>query len=411
MSNQFQVALLILQFAILLSPSARAQDQKQAQRSVPQLIERLGSARFREREAAQKELLSRDEAYPDLRRALPMLNAEGRRRANAILDVMTRRLTKRFLQYGREGRVDLFVEWSGSAGKKIDSKEFWDCVIEIGLKQLKRTASQRAIREWEEYFRAKNYGEFLKERPPFVSDDDTIETAELTTHLTLRECSGRKNPKLGLGCSLVVTTSPLELDCASFSCIVLTTGKLKLRDGINMIVISDESFPTNFLFNSVVVTREGGSREPNLNEGIRESDLLLRSGTGFQLSPENDPHHLHLSPGPHADGPSRARTKAIKADSDGPVFFKIQDLGIEFTKPEAWLQVKAVDPKSPFSKAGIQPGDFIRAIDGVDADDVECARRQLRHAFVLGGAELKISRQGKPMTLNVNFFGWELPHG
>lgn len=430
MSNQFQVALLILQFAFLLCSSARAQEQKQAQRSIPELIQELGSAKFHEREAAQKALLSRDEAYPDLRRALPKLNAEGRYRANAILDAMTKRRMKRFLQYGREGRVDVFVEWSGVAGNNIDAIDYWDCVIEIGLKQLNRAASKETIRKWAQYFPAKNYAQFLKERPNFIRVDDTIETAKMATHLALRECSGKKAP-LALSCSLIVTNSPLDLDCFAMHTIILTTGKFKLRHCASAIVISDEDVPGRFLSDSIIATRYSSTTETGLfrdpmrarpahsaaksaraTEDIEEYDLLLRPGEPLR--------RIYVPASASVERSSVGRVNRMSRRSDGLCFFEFEDLGIECSfgidgpdqereVPEAFVKVNNVDRKSPFAKAGLATGDIITAVDGIDTDGIDTARRQLRHAFVLGGTELKISRHGKPMTLNVNFFGWELP--
>src|SRR5262249_10487533 len=116
---------------ILLSVVFAQERPDPSQQSTADLIQQLGSTRFRERDAAHSKLLTRDDAYPDIHRARPALNAEGRRRADAILDVMGQRRMKQFLDYGREGRVDLLVEWSSVAGDKIDSEEFWQCVFDV----------------------------------------------------------------------------------------------------------------------------------------------------------------------------------------------------------------------------------------------------------------------------------------
>ncbi len=371
------LCLVAAQNLVLFCVAAAAQEQpKSTANSIPELIQQLGGANFHQREAAHRALLSRDEAYPDIRQALPTLNAEGRQRTTAILGVMTRRRMKRFLQYGREGRVDVFVEWSGIAGKNTDSNEFWDCVIEIGLKQLKRTASKETIREWEKNFRAKDYSQFCRERPSFIREDDTIETAQLPTYLTLRGCSGKKNPTV-LHCCLVVTTAPLELDCFARFCIILANGKIKLGGGFHVLAISDEQIPTRSLFDSIIATRANGSSETDsLDRRIRKPARLKSP-----VSPL-----------------SSAGAEKTAGRTDGLRYFQFDDLGIECTMPEAFLPIKSVDPKSPFSKAGLRPGDFIREIDGADTDSINTARRQLRRAFVLGGSTQTRSGRQAPLA-------------
>ena len=57
----------------------------------------------------------------------------------------------------------------------------------------------------------------------------------------------------------------------------------------------------------------------------------------------------------------------------------------------------------------MRTGDQLVAIDGLPIETLDAARRRLRRAFVLGGAELSVERAGRPLRMTVSFFGWELP--
>src|SRR5262249_42324254 len=148
-------------------------------------------------------LLARDDAFPDLHRARPTLNAEGRRRADAIMEEMSQRRMKRFLQYGREGRVDLLLEWASVAGARIEADAFWECVLEVSLKHLKRTASEQMLRDWNKFFESGTWADFRKKGPLFI-DGDSLENAQLAAHVAALDRTGLKAKHL-MACIIVST--------------------------------------------------------------------------------------------------------------------------------------------------------------------------------------------------------------
>src|SRR5262249_31090951 len=143
--------------------------------STTDLIRQLGSDRYRERESAHNALLKRDDAIPQIRRSLPTLNAEGRRRASSILDLFFQRRTQRFLRYGREGRVDLLVEWSALAGPQIDAQAFWQCVLDVAWEHIEKTQGKEGVAEFRKHFGARTYGDLLKQGPIILNDVETID--------------------------------------------------------------------------------------------------------------------------------------------------------------------------------------------------------------------------------------------
>src|SRR5262249_2719105 len=99
-------------------------------------------------------------------------------------------------------------------------------------------------------------------------------------------------------------------------------------------------------------------------------------------------------------------TAAVR--SDGLRFFALTDLGVVVTL-DGQLTVSDIRQDCPLAKAGLKVRDEIVAIDGNAVTDAEMTRQHLRRAFVLGGTELSVRRDGKPLTLRVSFFNWRLP--
>src|SRR5262245_5508926 len=177
-------AVLSLLFLICLV--ACADGQEPTKPSTVDLIRQLGSERFREREAAHQALLARNEALPELRRLLPTLNAEGRRRANAIVEEMFHRRTKQILKYARDGRVDLLVEWSALAGKQIDPEEFWQCVLDIAWERLRNAQTKEGVDEFAKHFPSRTYTQLLEKRPMFLDNPETLAMVPIATRVVVR---------------------------------------------------------------------------------------------------------------------------------------------------------------------------------------------------------------------------------
>ena len=90
-------------------------------------------------------------------------------------------------------------------------------------------------------------------------------------------------------------------------------------------------------------------------------------------------------------------------------FFEVADLGLNVLAREGSVGVAYVEDGTPLATAGLRVGDHVLAVNGIDVSDLQDLRRQLRRAFVLGGAELSVLRDGNPQCLAVSFAGWDLP--
>jgi hypothetical protein len=225
--------------------AVQAQERpKTPQPAIPELIRLLGSERFQEREAAQAALRSRDEALFDLRRAQPTLNPEGRRRAQAIIDEFNRQRSERFLQYGRDGRVDVFVEWASLAGDQIDPAKLWQCVLDVARQQIDNSGSNELKRQLKSSLKARTFADLLEFNPTFKNlDGDGVDTGDVAMHFAL--CGKAKLKGNILANSVVVSTGPVDLDFA-MNCIVLATGNVKINLSRNVLAISDKEVQVNF---------------------------------------------------------------------------------------------------------------------------------------------------------------------
>jgi S1-C subfamily serine protease len=85
-------------------------------------------------------------------------------------------------------------------------------------------------------------------------------------------------------------------------------------------------------------------------------------------------------------------------------FFQTKDVGLEVAADKAGLRASAVDPDLAFAKAGLKAGDVLVSFDGKDLDKADAFRRHLRRKVAEGGeVELRVRRDGKPLTLAVRF--------
>lgn len=76
-------------------------------------------------------------------------------------------------------------------------------------------------------------------------------------------------------------------------------------------------------------------------------------------------------------------------------------LGLRFERQEARIIIADVQEGSPAAKAGLQPRDELRAVDGQKATDLLQVLRWLIHKKAGETVRLEIEREGKPKTVSV----------
>ncbi len=421
--NRLKIGLAFLLIAAIAFTrhAAWAQEKsKPTQLPIPELISRLDSAKYREREMAQQALLARDEAYPHLRRSLSTLSAEGQIRARAILEVLEQRRSKQFLQYGREGRVDVLVEWSGIAGAKLGPGAFGQCVLDIAWGVLSRSKTETGTQEWKD-FPSRRVAEFFRDRAPYFDEAEVLMTAQLPYGLAVQSKSALKS-EFVKNC-ILVTTDSVHIDVMLSNSIVYSLGDITNAGlGDHNVLVSDGDMSVLRDRDVVKIARgsvlsESGpiSRYRSPRKIALEKEELAKSQ--IQEPPQYDLLYRPGEPARRIFVPPHAKesSSAAKVDEpppprkDGIRFFEVSDIGLALIPSNGAPGVVSVRAKSPLAVAGVKSGDAILVIDGDDIHDVNSARRLLRRSFVAGSAKLTILRDGRILDVDVSFFNWKLP--
>ena len=124
--------------------------------------------------------------------------------------------------------------------------------------------------------------------------------------------------------------------------------------------------------------------EANYVEPVDDKQLVYGSIKGMLAT--LDPHTVFMPPDEYRD---------MKEDTSG----RFGGVGIELDTTDTKLRVSGVLEGTPASKAGIQPGDEIIAIDGekIGPDDVRTAVKKIK------------GEKGTQVVLNMTRDGWEKP--
>jgi hypothetical protein len=226
---------------LLLSPAGVARPSEPAtdgSKTVAELVARLASPRYAERERASAELCAREDALPALRRACNSSEPETRRRAKAVADAIALRINERFLQMGRSGRIDLLVDWVTEFSPPGAAEANWQAVVDIGWDVLKRARPDLSARRKWENLPGPSYSQFLKLRPKFLGDANSLQNARYPVFLTI--CQTAPLSGVNVDRSLVVCAHSIELRGAIISTILISIDDVSSASAIDgSVIVSD----------------------------------------------------------------------------------------------------------------------------------------------------------------------------
>jgi carboxyl-terminal processing protease len=136
--------------------------------------------------------------------------------------------------------------------------------------------------------------------------------------------------------------------------------------------------------------------EMNYVENVAESDLMFGAARG--LTDVLDPHSRFMDPEEY---------DRLKRETEGDT--EMTGVGIDVERRKRGLVVVSPIEGSPAFKAGIEPGDIIKKIDGTDADTLEWEEAVGRIQGPEGSeVVLAIERRGKPLTFRIRRERFEL---
>jgi carboxyl-terminal processing protease len=129
--------------------------------------------------------------------------------------------------------------------------------------------------------------------------------------------------------------------------------------------------------------------EMNYVENVSESDLMFGAARG--LTDVLDPHSRFMDPEEY---------DRLKRETEGDT--EITGIGIDLERRKRGLVVVSPIEGSPAYKAGVEPGDLIKKIDGTDTDSLEWEEAVGRIQGPEGSeVVLAVERRGKPLTFRI----------
>ena len=115
------------------------------------------------------------------------------------------------VRYAKAGRIDLLAEWSASAGDSVNADSLWQGVLDAGWELVGRSLSDYDVRTWEHRgFPPRMRELFFVGGPEFIKDDDTPKSAQVATHLTVRNAGNLTGRDLDH--SLVLCSGAVRLE-------------------------------------------------------------------------------------------------------------------------------------------------------------------------------------------------------
>ena len=442
-------ALLFVAAALLPLPATAEEPP-----AVGELIRRLGDSSFKKREAAERELLKREDAAPALRKALKNADPETARHIKAILEEFARRddrrALKRLAAHAKKGEVDRAVEllvrrpgWGAEedaawqvfaevAGKLLDAekKEFGKIGIEKvakpadpggagppgppgGAKALweQRVWERQASLPFRDFVRYKKFS-----LPAFAS----VKPTEEDRRAVFAPVWNKEDSKKGVPPWPVTLTARnlvlsrfghfvvrghdvhAEQRCASscFAC----TGRFRADDLIYLSgIFALGSVEVKGLNKSVVVCAG------DVTVHQRMTDCIIVAG-GKVTCPNVVGDCVIVAEGRVVIPKHAAEGNIIRENQAKPLgvvtFFDPSQAGITVETAEGGVRVKALAEGKPFARAGLKAGDVISALDSEAIKDSESFRRLLRRKLAEEkDAVFKVRRGEKTLEVSVRFKG------
>ncbi len=376
-----------------LVPATRpcsAREPAGGEQGIDELIAQLGSQDFSLREAAKRRLMEREDAIPALRRACKSADAEVARRAQDILDALSRngeeRDFARLADLAKRGAVDQAIERFVRREKWHDEPACWQVIADLEgkLNDLERKT-----------FGSVSMGPGYKIRVTdkdargFVSQQDLKIVASRPAsqemwkgRAVLRAEEIAKGEEIAL--SLFALSGNIKVhhidDCAVFA-----GGSIEADDISNALIVCDGDVTVLYgaLKRSLVIAR-GTVR----CERVIENARIISCGEVKYK---------------RAEWVVNSKIVEKEAKPLGFVtFFDPAEVGIKVEKADGGARVKEAAQGKRFAAAGLRAGDLITALDGDAVKDAESFRRLLRARLAVDAdMVLKVRRGEQTIPLRV----------
>ncbi len=354
--------------------------------TVEELVRRLGSKRFRERDEAMRRLVELEVDVSTLRPALESPDREMVRRAGLVLEGVANRKRGRMLgrlgEYAKVGAVDRFAELVARWPVGWEEEFCWRTTYNLAVALFKFCPKPKEVP-------SDVCLDFLAGKSRFPCH--VVAATRVTNLRTVFDefafffrgqevcfdgshygcgafvCSGPVHIKDGIGFGAVFAAGPVDVEGLSCT-VVVADDDITIRDGPAglgarySLVISRGTVTCCEKLTSchivagkkIIVTRSKQNETSRFTEGEQEPFGFVR-------------------------------------------YFDPTREGVTVEAANGGVRVRAADVAKPFAKAGLKAGDLITAVNGAVASDPEAFRRLLRRAIVAdNGLTLRVLRRQNP---------------
>lgn len=382
----FAPALVVLICAMVPAQGpAPATDKKN---DIDRLIQQLGSDDFEVREEATHKLAGHDDALAKLRQAAKTDDPEVRRRAEQLVELITKRLGDKAVQellaeVNEEG-VDRFIDRMATE-KDYATAERWAVAYKLAGAAAAR-ASKLSGRQCD------------------------APTLDLSNMPTLTEC-----PRVACNGSKVCING-LDRDVTSLSgSLVVSSGSLQHFTGVDhcVLLVNGDMKGCTVVTNSVVFCNGNLGYITSVRNSIILCTGEFKGSTGadgnlFDVhkmgrhTSAHDNVYINLN---EVQGAKPADRNQFIQTKEGPLrlftLFDTAMMGIELTAADGGAKVASVRDGSPFAKAGFRKGDLVLQVGKESDASVEAVRKYLRRRAAGDEAVFKVRRGDKDVELTV----------
>jgi hypothetical protein len=372
---------------------------------VADLIRRLGSGDFREREAATARLSALDLDRPpaELRAALTDPDPEVRRRAGLAVRAIEKQAVGRTTAPGRRfaeaGAIDRFVASSAGWSPVPDDPRLWQPALDLARRLVKESGYREQWPPAECPRAFLDVAEFRKAfSPRFLITGsshripDRHESGAVLYHVNEAVVAPDAAAPWGLGAGIYVVRGPVRVKTAIGTCIVFANGSVTVGEhAANAVIVADGDVDIGDRCLGCVVVARGDIRVRR----VTSQSVLVAGGSVTTEPPEQPRPNLASTVGQNEPNPFGFVT-----------WFELAQVGVEAAEADGGVAVKSVAAGKPFAVAGVRAGDLVTKVGDHPVATPEEFRRRVRDAHAVAAeATLTVRRDGQPITVRV-----ALPH-
>jgi hypothetical protein len=363
---------LVAAIAVVLTrPTAGADKLAPVDADIQKWIAQLGSDNFDVREEATRRLMDRPDAIPALRNARQSPDAEVRRPAAQILDVLDRNEKERdfaqFRKFALDGAIDQAVEKLVRREKWDDATACWQVLAELAgkLTDLEQIAFGKTTLPAPDEVPARDFRKYLAKVHPEITGGGPLEPLQLMRH------------------HFVARGEEMSTDVAKIHSLLASSGRIRGLDTHQAVIFAGDAVELSYRVDDSLIVCDGDS---TAGAEARNSLIIARGDVWFRDAVKNcrviTSGHVH-----HAKGKAVTDTK-VQENEPKPLgfvrFFDPVQVGLSV---ETASGVRIKEAGKAFAGAGLRPDDLVVALNGTDVKDGATFRRLLRGQLATG-AEL-----------------------